>query len=161
MRKVVLALMAGLGLLTVGGVSQADFDGCCPGGYAPKWAFWARSNKCGYYCSAEEERWQKFWHDYYQALHVFYKKLDKCDWVIYYKYHGYNLNGMGGQVCQSPPPVYAPVTVTPMLQWGSQGCGGAGGCYTGGGGHPLLNKSGYGAGVYGQGTPGWCRTCNR
>jgi hypothetical protein len=167
MRKFVLVLLAGLGLLMASGVSQADFGGVCPGGYAHKAAFWARSNKCGYYCSAEEERWQKFWHDYYHALHCFYKKLDKCDWVIYYKYHGYNLNGMGGGQAQcAPTPVYAPVTVTPMLQWASHG-GGAGGCAPAGCGHggkhfgchKLFGCGGYGAGIYGSGTPNWCPSC--
>src|SRR3954466_13043788 len=122
MRKVVLVLLAGLGLLMASGVSQADFGGCCPGGYSPKWAFWARSNKCGYFCSEEEERWQKFWHDYYAALHCYYRKLDKCDWVIYYKYHGYQIGG--GQAPQAcAPPVYAPVTVVPQMQWSSAGGG--------------------------------------
>jgi hypothetical protein len=126
MRKYVLVLLAGLGLLMLSDIAQADF-GCCnscgTGGYAPGCAFWARSNKTGYYCSEDEERWQKFWHDYYAALHCFYKKLDKCDWVIYYKYHGYQIGG-GAPACnQCNQPVYAPVYVTPTMHWASAGTG--------------------------------------
>lgn len=162
MRKFVLVLLAGLGLLMVSNNAQADFGGSCNscstgggascgnGGYAPKWAFWARSNKIGYYCSEEEERWQKFWHDYYRALHIYYRNLDKCDWVIYYKYHGYQIGG--GQAPQNcAPPVYAPVTVVPSMQWSSAGTGAP--CYAPNGG------CGFGGHAGNGGTPGWCRTC--
>jgi hypothetical protein len=162
MRKFVLVLLAGLGLLMVSNYAQADFGGpcstcstgCntgCKTGCASGCgtAFWARSSKIGYYCSEEEERWQKFWHDYYRALHIYYRNLDKCDWVIYYKYHGYQIGG--GQAPQNcAPPVYAPVTVVPSMQWSSAGTGAP--CYAPNGG------CGFGGGN-GGGTPGWCRTC--
>jgi hypothetical protein len=126
MRKLVYVLMTGLGLLMANEVARADFgfcgQGCGNTGYSPKWAFWARSNKVGYYCSEEEERWQKFWHDYYRALHCFYKKLDKCDWVIYYKYHGYQIGGGQPQPAQCAPQ-YAPVYVTPTMHWATPGSG--------------------------------------
>lgn len=146
MRKFVLPVLVGVGLLMTAALAQADFGSACSscnstasgwcsplggagaGGYAPKWAFWSRSNKCGYYCSAEEERWQRFWHDYYKALHHFYRNLDKCDWVIYYKYHGYRIDG-GGQACQPCSPSYAPVYVSPTIYWSMPGqaaaCGNA------------------------------------
>lgn len=150
MRKFVLVLLAGLGLLMVSNNAQADFGGPCNtgNGCAPKsGGFWARTTKVGYYCSEEEERWQRFWHDYYNALHCFYRKLDKCDWVIYYKYHGYQIGG--GQAVQNcNPPVYAPVTVVPNMQWSSAGTGAP--CYA--------PNCGQGHG-HGGGTPGWCRTC--
>lgn len=153
MRKFVLVLLAGLSLLMAGNIAQADFGGPCnscgTGGYAPKYAFWARSNKVGYYCSEEEERWQKFWHDYYKALHIFYKKLDKCDWVIYYKYHGYQIGG-GAAPQQCAPPVYAPVYVTPTMHWSTAGAGAP--CYAPNGGCGPQGGNG-------GGTPGWCRTC--
>jgi len=47
--------------------------------------------------SAEEERLQRFWHDYYDALRRYYGALDHIDWVAYYKNHGYQINaGCGG-----------------------------------------------------------------
>ncbi|MFO0814704.1 MAG: hypothetical protein U0796_15915 [Gemmatales bacterium] len=149
MRKSVLVLLAGLSLLLASNVAQADFGGSCNscntggGSCAGKSGFWSRTNKVGYFCSEEEERWQKFWHDYYKALHLFYKKLDKCDWVIYYKYHGYQIGG-GAAPQNCAPPVYAPVYVTPTMHWSTAGAGAP--CYAPNGG--------------GQGgTPGWCRTC--
>lgn len=149
MRKFVLVLLAGLGLLMVSNIAQADFGGPCStcnsgGCGSGGGGFWSRTTKVGYYCSEEEERWQKFWHDYYNALHCFYRKLDKCDWVIYYKYHGYQIGG--GQVQNCAPPVYAPVTVVPSMQWSSAGTGAP--CYA-----PNCGHGGSG------GTPGWCRTC--
>jgi hypothetical protein len=47
--------------------------------------------------SPEEERLQKFWHDYYDSLRRYYAELDRIDWVQYYKDHGYQgKEGLGG-----------------------------------------------------------------
>ena len=64
-------------------------------------------------------RLQKFWHDYYNALGHYYKALDHIDWVAYYKNHGYQINagcgGSGGGCCRTIN--YAPVFVSPTMQW--------------------------------------------
>jgi hypothetical protein len=68
----------------------------------------------------EEERLQKFWHDYYHALKDHYAKLDRIDWVQYYKERGYPINVncptcTPGNGCQRIN--YAPVFVSPTMQW--------------------------------------------
>jgi len=62
----------------------------------------------------EEERLQKFWHDYYDALKLYYQDLDQIDWVAYYKQHGYQL-----QACPNCPRTgnSPPVFVSPTMQW--------------------------------------------
>jgi hypothetical protein len=66
--------------------------------------------------TCEEERLQKFWHDYYDALNHYYKALDHIDWVAYYKNHGYQISGgcCSGGGCRIN---YAPVFVSPTMQW--------------------------------------------
>jgi hypothetical protein len=131
MKKYLLVLVAGLGFFLTGPAAQADFGTCCYGGYQPKWAFWARSNKPGYYANCEEERWQKFWHDYYDALKCYYGRLDNIDWVTYYKFHGYQINGGagGGGACNPYcRPQYAPVFVSPSIQWAVPGGAPCGPC---------------------------------
>src|SRR5437764_633606 len=49
-------------------------------GYQPWWNIFAKRYKC---LTPEEERLQKFWHDYYDALKNFYCALDHVDWVAY------------------------------------------------------------------------------
>jgi len=82
-------------------------------GYQPCWNLCAKRYKC---LTPEEERLQKFWHDYYDALKNYYAALDHIDWVAYYKNHGYQINGGcgpygGGRIN------YAPVFVSPSMQW--------------------------------------------
>jgi hypothetical protein len=71
--------------------------------------------------SAEEERLQRFWHDYYDALRRYYGMLDHMDWVSYYKNHGYQINsgcgGPGGSCGGSQRIQFAPVFVSPSMQW--------------------------------------------
>lgn len=155
MKRIVLSIAAALSLLAVANAAFADFGcgGCCDkGGCAPggqKYAFWARSNSCAPSCDVDEARWQKFWHDYYRALGAYYKRLDRLDWVIYYKMHGY-VNGGGCQApgggcapmgpgcagCYYAKPQYAPVFVQPQMTWGVAGVGcQPAGCSTGGGGY--------------------------
>ena len=105
-----------LSLLAGGGMAQAG--SATYGGYQPWWNIFAhRPCLC-----PEEERLQRFWHDYYDALGRYYKALDHVDWVSYYKNHGYQINGscgMGGYGpcggCQRIQ--FAPVFVSPQMQW--------------------------------------------
>jgi hypothetical protein len=120
MKRFLLVLVAGLGVALTGTPARAEFGSLSYGGYQPKWAFWARSNRAGYYANCEEERWQKFWHDYYNALKCYYGRLDNIDWVTYYKFHGYQINGggCGPAGCGAyGRPQYAPVFVSPAMQW--------------------------------------------
>jgi hypothetical protein len=115
-----IAMMAGalLGLALSSGTASASWGHLHYSGYQPWWNICAKRYKC---LTPEEERLQKFWHDYYDALRKFYKSLDKIDWVAYYKNHGYQINA-GGPGC-APGATgcgrinYAPVFVSPTLQW--------------------------------------------
>jgi len=83
-------------------------------GYQPWWNIFAHRNKC---LTPEEQRLQHFWHDYYDALKNYYGHLDHMDWVAYYKNHGYQINtgcAAPGQPCRIN---YAPVFVSPTMQW--------------------------------------------
>ncbi len=92
------------------------------GGYQPWWNIFAKRNKC---LTCEEERLQRFWHDYYDALARYYKALDRIDWVAYYKNHGYQINaacnGYGGGgygPCGGAQRIqFAPIFVSPTMQW--------------------------------------------
>src|SRR5438105_12676453 len=72
MKRFTLALCAALGVVLFSS-SAARADGCCGGclssmhygGYQPWWNIFAKRNKC---MTCEEERLQRFWHDYYDAL---------------------------------------------------------------------------------------------
>jgi hypothetical protein len=91
-------------------------------GWQPGWNLCAKRFKC---MTCEEERLQKFWHDYYDALHNYYKALDHIDWVAYYKNHGYQINGgcsNGGGGCGCCRINYAPVFVSPCMQWAVPNC---------------------------------------
>jgi hypothetical protein len=146
--------LAAFGLFANVDSARADWGTSKYGGYQPCWAFWSRWHKCR---SPEEERWQKFWHDYYDALQHYYDRLDNIDWVTYYKYHGYQINGgcapMGGYGCGpcgpygacGGHPQYAPVFVSPAMQWAvpNSPMGGAG-CAPGGGFCPPGYGNGHG-----------------
>ncbi len=88
------------------------------GGYQPWWNAFAGRNKN---LTAEEERLQRFWHDYSDGLKQYYGAPDHIDWVAYYKNHGYQVNagcgGLNGQCCGSQRIPYAPVFVNPQMQW--------------------------------------------
>ena len=138
MKRYALMLCAALGLAVNSGVAHAGW-GCCYGGYQPWWNVFACQNKC---LSPEEERLQRFWHDYYDALKKYYGALDHMDWVAYYKNHGYQINagcGAGGPGCNGCPRIqYAPVFVSPTMQWAvPSGCapGGPAGATCGAGGY--------------------------
>jgi hypothetical protein len=86
----------------------------CYSGYQPWWNIFAKRYKC---ITPEEERLQKFWHDYYDAMKNYYSALDKIDWVAYYKNHGYQINGGCCGPCGTGRINYAPVFVNPTIQW--------------------------------------------
>src|SRR5262245_66392618 len=85
MKRMSLALCAVVGLALCAGTSQASWGHLCYSGYQPWWNIFAKRYKC---LTPEEERLQKFWHDYYHAMKEFYCALDHIDWVAYYKNHG-------------------------------------------------------------------------
>lgn len=75
--------------------------------------------------SVEEERLQRFWRDYYQALRQYYDSIDHIDWVAYYKNHGQPITppgsaelGLGVSVGRIQ---FAPVVVSPTMQWAVPG----------------------------------------
>jgi hypothetical protein len=116
MKKLIaMALSATLTLTTLAAPVHAEFGSCHYGGYQPWWNIFCKRNHC---LSCEEERLQRFWHDYYDALSRYYAALDHIDWVAYYKNHGYQINGAcagPGGCCQRVQ--FAPVFVSPQMQW--------------------------------------------
>jgi hypothetical protein len=75
--------------------------------------------------TAEQERLQKCWDDYYQALRRCCQQLDHIKWVAYYKDHGYRLaSGCAarGAPCGGARIPYAPVFSSPQMQWAVPGC---------------------------------------
>jgi hypothetical protein len=119
MKRFAYALVALVGLLGASSTARADWGSCHYGGYQPWWNIFAH-RPC---LSCEEERLQRFWHDYYDALRRYYGMLDHIDWVAYYKNHGYQINnggggcGYGGQCGGSQRIQFAPVFVSPSMQW--------------------------------------------
>src|SRR5271166_5538163 len=101
MKRFALIACAALGLCLSSGVARASWGSLCYSGYQPWWNIFAHRNKC---LTPEEERLQKFWHDYYHALKDYYAALDHIDWVAYYKNHGYQINagccGPNGMPCR-------------------------------------------------------------
>jgi hypothetical protein len=113
MKRIAVILCATLGFaLGNSGAAHAGWGSIGYSGYQPWYNVFAKRNKC---MTVEEERLQKFWHDYYDAMRNYYSALDKIDWVAYYKNHGYPLNGntIGGNQRVN----YAPVFVSPSIQW--------------------------------------------
>ena len=115
MKRFALIACAALGFILSTGMARASgLAQCGYSGYQPWWNIFAHRNKC---LTPEEERLQKFWHDYYDALKHYYDALDNIDWVAYYKNHGYQINnGCGGAGCGGHIN-YAPVFVSPTMQW--------------------------------------------
>jgi hypothetical protein len=113
MKRIAVMLCAVLGLAVSTGSCEASWGHLGYSGYQPWWNIFAKRYKC---LTPEEERLQKFWHDYYDSLKNFYCALDAIDWVAYYKNHGYQINACGpGGSCGRIN--YAPVFVSPTLQW--------------------------------------------
>jgi hypothetical protein len=115
MKRFLKVLCAAVGLLVAAEGAHASWGSLGYGGYQPWWNIFAHRNRC---MSAEEERLQKFWHDYYDALRRYYGSLDHIDWVAYYKNHGYQINaGCGGSGGGCQRIQFAPVFVSPTMQW--------------------------------------------
>jgi hypothetical protein len=116
MKRYALLVAAVVGLILCSSSAQAGWGSLTYSGYQPWWNIFARRNKC---LTPEEERLQKFWHDYYHALKEYYCALDHIDWVAYYKNHGYQINcgnGYGPGACGGRIN-YAPVFVSPTMMW--------------------------------------------
>src|SRR5262249_57745662 len=112
MKRYALMLCAAVGLAMSSSAAHAGW-GCTYGGYQPWWNIFACQNKC---LSPEEERLQRFWHDYYDALKKYYGALDHMDWVAYYKNHGYQINGGGAcGPCGACPINHAPLFFRPTM----------------------------------------------
>lgn len=120
MKRFSILMAAVLAMFVCDNSARADWGSLQYGGWQPWWNIFAHRNKC---LSPEEQRLQRFWHDYYDALRRYYGMLDNMDWVAYYKNHGYQINsgcyggGMGG-MCGPQRIQYAPVVVTPGISWG-------------------------------------------
>jgi hypothetical protein len=115
MKRFALIIGAAVACTVSSGVAQASWSSLHYGGYQPWWNVFAHRNKC---LTCEEERLQRFWHDYYDALKNYYCALDKIDWVAYYKNHGYQINaGFGCNPCATQRVQFAPVFVSPTMQW--------------------------------------------
>ena len=118
MKRIAVMACVVLGLALTAGQSSASWSEYTYSGYQPWWNIFAKRYKC---ITPEEERLQKFWHDYYDAMQHYYGALDHIDWVAYYKNHGYQINGgCGGRIN------YAPVFVSPTMQWAVPSCASCG-----------------------------------
>jgi hypothetical protein len=124
MKRIALIACTVVGLALGSSQARAGWGSIGYSGYQPWWNIFAKRYKC---LTPEEERLQKFWHDYYDAMKHFYADLDHIDWVAYYKNHGYQINGGcggGGGCCGRIN--YAPVFITPGYQWAvPSNCAGA------------------------------------
>ena len=114
MKRLAVLAAAVVVLCLSSGSARASWGSLTYSGYQPWYNIFAKRTKC---LTPEEERLQKFWHDYYHALKEYYAALDHIDWVAYYKNHGYQINGgCGGPGCGQRIN-YAPVFVSPCMQW--------------------------------------------
>jgi hypothetical protein len=138
MKRYALIVCAALGMVMSSGMARAGGTVLTYSGYQPWWNIFAHRPKC---MTCEEERLQHFWRDYYDAMRKYYCCMEHIDWVAYYKNHGYQINGgcggcgPNGSSCRIN---YAPVFVTPTMQWAvpngcAAGCGPVGPAMGGGG----------------------------
>lgn len=112
MKRISLIACVMIGLVWGTGSASAGWGQLTYSGYQPWWNIFAKRYKC---LTPEEERLQKFWHDYYHALKEYYSALDNIDWVAYYKNHGCQINCGGGGSCGRIN--YYPVFVSPRLEF--------------------------------------------
>lgn len=114
MKRIAMIICAALGVVLSQGSAQAGWGSLTYSGYQPCWNIFAHRYKC---MTPEEKRLQHFWHDYYHALKCYYDHLDNVDWVAYYKNHGYQINANCGGQNGCARINYAPVFVSPQMQW--------------------------------------------
>jgi hypothetical protein len=120
MKRFATLVCAALGMFVLADSAQANWGSLHYGGHQPWWNIFAHRNR---HMSLEEQRLQRFWHDYYDALQRYYGSLDNIDWVAYYKNHGYQINAGGGAGCGygacggTQRVQFAPVFVSPTMQW--------------------------------------------
>lgn len=125
MKRFAFIIAATLGLGLAYGSARADWGSKSYSGYQPWYNVCAKRYHCK---TCEEKRLEHFWRDYYHSLRCYYGGLEHLDWVAYYKNHGYQINaGCGGAACgpngacggpsACPQINYAPVVVTPGMQW--------------------------------------------
>ena len=116
MKRFAAFVCAALGLLATAQSAQANWGSLHYGGHQPWWNIFAHRHR---HMSHEEQRLQRFWHDYYDALQRYYGSLDNIDWVAYYKNHGYQINAGCGPYggCGPQRIQFAPVFVSPQMQW--------------------------------------------
>ncbi len=118
MKRFASLVCAAVAVLGVASSARAEWGSAHYGGYQPWWNVFAHRNR---HMSVEEERLQRFWHDYYDALKRYYGALDNIDWVSYYKNHGYQINtqcaGYGCAPGGAQRIQFAPVFVSPTMQW--------------------------------------------
>ncbi len=114
MKRFAWIVCAVLGVALCHGTAEASWGSLSYSGYQPAWNIFAHRYKN---LTPEEQRLQHFWHDYYDALKHYYGALDHIDWVAYYKNHGYQINGGCGGAGGTCRVNYAPVFVSPQLQW--------------------------------------------
>ncbi len=121
MKRFALILCSTLGILASTNMARAS--GCCGLCYGGQQPWWNVFNCHNRHLTCEEQRLQRFWHDYYDSLRKYYKLQEHIDWVAYYKNHGYQINGScGGPGCGAGCNInYAPVFVSPTMQWAVPG----------------------------------------
>ncbi len=109
MKRLLLLPLAALGLMIATGQAHAwgwGYKPCC-------------NVHSGCPCP-EDQRLQRFWHDYYSSMRTYYGKAKKIDWVAYYKNHGTQMQpGCDGSGGGNPYQRvhYHPVVVVPQMQW--------------------------------------------
>jgi hypothetical protein len=139
MKRIAVMVCAVLGLALSSSRCWASWGAVHYSGYQPWYNIFAKRYKG---LTPEEERLQKFWHDYYDALKEFYCALDHVDWVAYYKNHGYQINGGCCGPCGGGRINYAPVFVSPTLQWAVPQCAACGPPMGPGGPPPMMGGGG-------------------
>jgi hypothetical protein len=128
MKRLTCALSAAVALALGHSAVRADWAGTPPSGRGdsvPPLNRLLGQRPDGKKWTAEEERLQVFWRDYYRNLRDYYASLESVDWVEYYKRSGYptdpafyNPHGINpAAVGQVPVPIHGgmPALPAPMV----------------------------------------------
>jgi hypothetical protein len=115
MNRPILLVCTMLTLALAASRSEAEWGVQAYSRCQPWWNIYAMRSKG---LTPEEERLQRFWHAYYDSMRTYYQQLDHIDWVAYSKNHGYQITDGNCQGCKNCRRVnYAPVFVSPTMQW--------------------------------------------